>query len=52
MFYNTQLTMFIFTEGGKPENPEKNPRGKGENNTSNKLNSDVSRAGIEPGSQR
>jgi hypothetical protein len=32
--------MLIFTEGGKPENPEKNPHGKGENmNTSNKLNS-------------
>jgi hypothetical protein len=29
--------MLIFTEGGKPENPEKNPRGRGENNTSNKL---------------
>jgi hypothetical protein len=37
--------MLILTEGGKPE---KNPRGKGENNTSNKLNSHVSRAGIEP----
>jgi hypothetical protein len=23
--------MLIFVEGGKPENPEKNPRGKGEN---------------------
>jgi hypothetical protein len=23
MFYNTQLTVLIFTEGGKPENPEK-----------------------------
>jgi hypothetical protein len=31
--------MLIFTEGGKLENPEKNPCGKGENNTSNKLNS-------------
>jgi hypothetical protein len=38
--------MLIFTEGGKPENPEKNPRGKGENNTSNKLNSHMARAGI------
>jgi hypothetical protein len=28
--------MLMFTEGGKPK---KNPRGKGENNTSNKLNS-------------
>jgi hypothetical protein len=40
--------MLIFTERGKPaENPEKNPRGKGENNTSNKLNSHMSRTGIE-----
>jgi hypothetical protein len=23
--------MLIFTEGGKPKDPEKNPRGKGEN---------------------
>jgi hypothetical protein len=23
--------MLIFVEGGKPENPEKTPRGKGEN---------------------
>jgi hypothetical protein len=29
--------MLIFVEGGKPDNPEKNPRSKGENN--NKLNS-------------
>ncbi|KXJ25254.1 hypothetical protein AC249_AIPGENE14626 [Exaiptasia diaphana] len=29
--------MLIFAEGGKPEDPEKNPRGKGENNTSNEL---------------
>jgi hypothetical protein len=29
--------MLIFAEGGKPEKPEKNPRGKGENNTSNKF---------------
>jgi hypothetical protein len=33
--------MLIFTEGGKQENPEKNPRGKGENNASNKLNSHI-----------
>jgi hypothetical protein len=38
--------MLIFAEEGKPENPEKNPRGKGENNTSNKLNSHVMSAGI------
>ena len=30
--------MLIFMEGGKPENLEENPCGKGENNTSNKLN--------------
>jgi hypothetical protein len=35
--------MLIFTEGGKPENLEKNPRGKGENNTSNKLNSQTNK---------
>jgi len=33
--------MLIFTEEGKPENPEKNPHEKGENNTSNKLDSYV-----------
>ena len=27
--------MLVFTEGGKPENPEKIPRGTGENNISN-----------------
>jgi hypothetical protein len=28
---NWSLKMLIFAEGGKPENPEKNPRSKGEN---------------------
>ena len=28
---NWNLEMLIFVEGGKPENPEKNPRGKDEN---------------------
>ena len=28
---NWNLEMLIFEEGGKPENPEKNPRSKGEN---------------------
>jgi hypothetical protein len=27
----------IFTEGGKPESPEKNPRGKGENQQTTQL---------------
>ncbi|KXJ14888.1 hypothetical protein AC249_AIPGENE26963 [Exaiptasia diaphana] len=45
--------MLIFTEGGKPEDPEKNPRGKGENNTSNKLKLTYGPCpGIEPGPQR
>jgi hypothetical protein len=40
--------MLILTEGGKPENLEKTPRGTGENNTSNKvtkLTYDLARAG-------
>ena len=43
--------MLIFMEGGKPENPEKNPRGTGEKNTSNKLNSHMilPKPGLEPG---
>ena len=28
---NWNLVMLVFEEGGKPENPEKNPRSKGEN---------------------
>ena len=28
---NWNLEMLVFEEGGKPENPEKNPRSKGEN---------------------
>jgi len=47
----TRLTVF-FDEGGKPENPEKNPRGMRKNNTLNKLSSHMTRAGIEPGPQR
>jgi hypothetical protein len=40
------LEMLIFAEGGKPENPEKNPRSKGINN---KLNShNTPNLGIEP----
>ena len=43
--------MLIFMEGGKPDNLEKNPRGTGENNTSNKLNSHMilPKPGLEPG---
>ena len=29
--WNWNLEMLVFTEGGKPENPEKNPRSKDEN---------------------
>jgi hypothetical protein len=29
--------MLIFAEGGKQENPEKNPRGKGENQQTTQL---------------
>ena len=32
---NWNLEMLVFAEGGKPENPEKNPRSKGR--TNNKL---------------
>jgi hypothetical protein len=31
----------IFTEGGKPENPEKNPRSKGENQQQTQLTYDT-----------
>jgi len=48
----TRLTVLIFSEGGKPENPEKNPRGMRKNNTSNKLSSHMTQAGIELGPQR
>jgi hypothetical protein len=40
----------IFMEGGKPENPEKNPRSKGENQRQTQLAYDTEH-GIEPGSQ-
>ena len=33
---NWNLQVFVFMEGGKPENPEKNPRSKG--TTNNKFN--------------
>jgi hypothetical protein len=33
--------MLIFTEGGKPENLEKNPRNKGENQQQTKLTYDT-----------
>ena len=33
---NWNLEMLVFVEGGKPENPEKNPRGKAK--TNNKFN--------------
>jgi len=48
----TRLTVLIIDEVGKPENPEKNPRVMRKNNTLNKLSSHMTRAGIEPGSQR
>jgi hypothetical protein len=32
-----ELRVLIFTEGGKQENPEKNPRGKGENQQTTQL---------------
>ena len=48
---NFNLEMFIFMEGGKPENPEKNPRSKAA--TINKLNPyETTSTGIEPGAQR
>jgi len=42
-----------FGDGGKPENPEKNPGGMRENNIRNKLNSHMTPADpeIEPGPQ-
>jgi hypothetical protein len=33
--------MLIYTEGGKPENPEKNPRSKGENQQQTQLTYDT-----------
>jgi len=45
--------LLIFGEGGKPENPEKNPRGMRENNIRNNLTSHMTSddPGIEPRSQ-
>jgi hypothetical protein len=41
--------MFIFVEGGKPENPEKNPRSNSREIINNKLNSNMTPIpGIEP----
>jgi hypothetical protein len=40
----------VFVEGGKPKNPEKNPRSKGENQQQTQLHMTPS-PGIEPGSQ-
>ena len=49
--YSTQhsLTCWFLWREEKPENPEKNPRGTGENNTSNKLNSHMILPRLEPG---
>ena len=48
---NWNLEVRVFVEGGKPENPEKNPRFKPR--TSNKLNPhETASTGIEIGSQR
>ena len=44
---NWNLEMLVFAEGGKPENPEKNPRSKAR--TSNKINTLVAPTGIEHG---
>jgi len=41
-------TRVIFDEGGTPDKSEKNPCGMRKNNTSNKLSSHMTRAGIEP----
>ena len=48
---NWNLEVLVFVEGGKPENPEKNPRSKAR--TNNKLNPhETASTGIELGSQR
>jgi len=44
----TQLIVLIFDGRGKSENLEKNHRGMRSNNTSNKLSSHMTQAGIEP----
>ena len=45
---NWNLEMLVFVDGGKPENPEKNPRAG--TRTNNKLNPHMtSSPGIEPG---
>jgi hypothetical protein len=40
----TDLEMLIFAEEGKPENPEKNPRSKGENQQQTQLTSHMMHA--------
>ena len=48
---NRNLEVLLFVEGGKPENPEKNPRSKAI--TNNKLNPhETASTRIKPGSQR
>jgi len=44
---NLNLEMLVFVEGGKPENPEKNPRSKVRTKTNSTHT--WNRAGIEPG---
>ena len=46
---NWNLKVLVFVEGGKPENPEKNPQSKAR--TNNKLNPHMTPGpGLEPGS--
>ena len=45
---NWNLEMLIFEEGGKPENPGKNPRSKGESQQQTQPTYDAG-SGIEPG---
>jgi hypothetical protein len=46
--HNAQAHMLIFTEGGNRGDPGETPRSIGENNTSNKLNSHMVSAELEP----
>ena len=39
--WNWNLEMLVFMEGGKPENPEKNPRNKDENQQQTQLTYDT-----------
>jgi hypothetical protein len=45
---NWNLKCWLFTEGGKPENPEKNPRGKGENQQPNSTHMKYPSRGLNP----